>query len=130
MSSTVSFVDPHESLESVLARSPEENLKTPEKKTVPILPLKRTFSHDEDNKENEAPEDDEDEQREDRLDPRKLDIEARVLFGDEEDVKGDEAVEPVSSDEDEEEGETVDATQHETVDMDASPSPAIKSEDA
>ena len=92
--SSVSFVDPHESLESVLKRSPSANLMTPEKANVPILPLKRSRSDDVDNKENDAPVEEgvEDEEQEDvvednapmgNLDPRKLDIEAKVLFGDE-----------------------------------------------
>ena len=92
--SVAAIVDPHEPLESVLKRSPSENLVTPEKQTVPLLPLKRTSSaaleEEEQNKENEPPEEDEERRQ---LDPRKLDIEGKVLFGDEhskEDSEGEE----------------------------------------
>lgn len=105
--SPISFVDPHESLESVLERSPAENLKTPTKKTAPILPLKRTSSEalGDDNKENQPPaasddEADEENVRMGQLDPRKLDIDGRVLFGNEN-----------KDDDEKEEGETDSPTQ-------------------
>jgi hypothetical protein len=96
------IVDPTETLESVLSRSPKENLRTPPaKKAVPLRPLKRVcfaggIQTDEDDKENVPPSDDDDTNEQDaRLSPRKLDLDQPVAGGRQEVV-------PDSEDDDEE----------------------------
>ena len=94
-------IDSTESLESVIARSPKENLRTPpSKKTVPLRPLKRvcfagSIQTDEDDKENVPPSDDENNDA--RLSPRKLDLDQAVTKKESNDV--------VPDSEDEEDGQ-------------------------
>ena len=75
-------IDSTESLQSVIARSPKENLRTPPaKKAVSLRPLKRVcfagcIQTDEEDKENVLPSDND--SADDRLSPRKLDLDRQA----------------------------------------------------